>query len=163
MTYRQSKGPRPAEKPEDVLMYAVFLLSRRDYSEQGMREKLPRKTERQDWIDSTMVRLKELGYMDDQRFCRSFVLSARNKGHGPRRIMQDLQRKGVDKDLVEEELAGYGDDSHERAKALLDKKMPYPLEDRKQRDKAGRFLVSRGFGFDAVRYATEHHLRDVED
>ncbi|MDQ4127539.1 MAG: recombination regulator RecX [Actinomycetota bacterium] len=60
-------------------------------------------------ISGVILRLRELGYLDDEEFAR---LKAREKArrYGPRRVSAELRQGGVDEDLarsvVEEEFAG---------------------------------------------------------
>lgn len=51
-------------------------------------------------------------------------------------------------------------DYFELALSCLRKKCREPIKDRKERDKLTRFLLSRGFGFDMIKYAFEEHLKE---
>lgn len=49
--------------------------------------------------------LHGLGYLDDRRFARRYVLEKARTGWGPHRIRAELARKGVDRAVVDEALA----------------------------------------------------------
>lgn len=168
MAYYQNKrsGPRPAESPEDVFNYAIFLLSRRDYSEKEISEKMERKTDNEEWIELTVAKLKDIKYLDDEKFCASYIRnSVENKKHGKSRIVMELKRKGIDPNVIETYFDENEDevDFHKSAKELLDSKMRSPIADQKERNKAQRFLASRGFNFDIINYAIKNHLKDDDE
>ncbi len=88
---------------------AFNILGYRARSEREMRERLGRYGYLGETVEGVILRLKELGYLDDEEFAR---LKAREKGrkYGPRRVSAELRQGGVGEDLarsvVEEEFAG---------------------------------------------------------
>ncbi len=88
---------------------AFNLLGYRARSEGEMRTRLGRYGYLRETVEGVILRLKELGYLDDKEFAR---LKAREKArrYGPRRVSAELRRDGVGEDLaravVEEEFAG---------------------------------------------------------
>jgi regulatory protein len=52
-------------------------------------------------ISAALARLKEHGYLDDAAFAETYArLRQENEKLGVRRVRQDLQQKGVDKELT---------------------------------------------------------------
>ena len=88
---------------------AFNLLGYRARSEREMRERLGRYGYLDETVGGVILRLKDLGYLDDEEFAR---LKAREKArrYGPRRVSAELRQSGLGEDLarsvVEEEFAG---------------------------------------------------------
>ncbi|QWV96958.1 recombination regulator RecX [Geomonas nitrogeniifigens] len=84
---------------------SLRVLTLRDHSEGELRKKLSGKGYQEGEIEASVARMKELGYLDDLRFARSFASSAlRNgKGVGPR-LKLELSRRGVAGNIVSQVL-----------------------------------------------------------
>ena len=99
---------------------ALNLLGYRARSEAEMRERLLRIGYAGETIEVVVVRLRELGYLDDVEFAR---LKAREGGrrYGPRRVSVELKKSGVGEELarevVEEEFAGRSEEGEARSAA----------------------------------------------
>ncbi len=105
--------------------------------------------ERGEEIVSVVVkRLKEYGYLNDQSFAETYArLRQENEKLGARRVRQDLQRKGVKADLVEETVAARYDGTSEEAlaRAYLERKRIKKPESEKETARVMRRLVTAGF------------------
>ncbi|WP_119068018.1 regulatory protein RecX [Rubrobacter indicoceani] len=128
---------------------AFNLLSYRARSRGEIRDRLASKHDHKaEIIDSVLVRLEELGYLDDKEFARSVARQKAGK-YGPRRIAAELQRAGVSKEtvgeVVEEEFSGR-DEFEEARKAVHSR---YNTEDVGGGDALARkvygFLARRGY------------------
>jgi len=114
-------------------------------------------------IDGALSRLRSWNYLDDEAFARAWALGrAQNRGHGPRRIGQELRSKGVSQALVRDALHEAFDQVDEiaQAKRFLAKRFAATaLKDSKTRAKAAAFLQRRGYSskviFDLLGYSTE--------
>ncbi len=88
---------------------ALNLLGYRARSEAEVRERLGRYGYVQETVEGVVLRLKELGYLDDEEFARLKARETARK-YGPRRVSAELRQSGVGEDLargvVEEEFAG---------------------------------------------------------
>jgi regulatory protein len=99
---------------------ALNLLGYRARSEAEIRERLGRYGYAGGTIEVVVVRLRELGYLDDEEFAR---LKAREKArrYGPRRVSVELRKSGVGEELarevVEEEFAGRSEVGEARSAA----------------------------------------------
>jgi regulatory protein len=82
--------------------YALKLLGGRAHSTGELREKLTRRAGRAADVDDTISRLKDLGYLNDQRYAESFAASrlAREK-FGKTRVIHDLRQRRVAPSLAE--------------------------------------------------------------
>lgn len=74
---------------------------------------------------SALDRVSDMGYIDDQEFARSWVLSrTRSRGLAPAVLRRELSSKGVDRDYIDAALAHIdADTSRARAVELARKKM----------------------------------------
>lgn len=82
--------------PEALFAYAVKALERRAHTEQELRAKLQRRASATASVAETVKRLKSIGYLDDQRTAESHAYGRREfQRFGKRRVMTELQRRGV--------------------------------------------------------------------
>jgi regulatory protein len=85
--------------------YAVGALARRMRTERDLRRLMKLRAEEGDAgvraMDAVVVRLKELGYLSDERFAEDYTrVRKEHEKFGRRRVQQDLMQKGVGKELV---------------------------------------------------------------
>ena len=110
-------------------------------------------------VECVMERLKYYGYVDDAEYCAQYIRGI--SGKSKRAIEADLIKRGADRSAVEEALMDYSDDEDEILKLL--KKYLRGKENTKENVyKAYRYLVSKGYGYDAVKSACER-LNEDED
>lgn len=100
--------------------------------------------------DRVHARLVEKGYIDDEKFARYWVENRnQTKGTSRRKLQAELAAKGVDRSLVERELAGSErSDSDELQKVIAKKRNRYPDE-----QKFMQYLMRQGFSYDDVKSA----------
>ena len=99
-------------------------------------------------ITAVVARLREHGYLDDAAFAEAYArLRQENEKLGVRRVRQDLQQKGVDKELIADTLeARYGQTNEEAlARAHLERKRIKKPENPKETARVMRRLVTAGF------------------
>lgn len=90
--------------PREALWdYALKVLGARAHSSGELREKLRRRAENQGDVDELLARLKEHGYLNDQRFAEGFA-GARlaNDKFGKTRVVRDLRQRRVAPALAEQ-------------------------------------------------------------
>lgn len=156
--------PRKPVKPRAPLgeaalyQYAVRALGRQMRTEVELRRLMSARAAAGDSgeaaVRSAIARLKEHGYLDDRAFAETYArLRHENEKHGARRVRQDLQKKGIHSELVNETIeARYGGGSDERlaneeklAREYLDKKRIRKPENEKETARVMRRLVAAGF------------------
>ncbi len=139
------EGARVAGERPLAMGRALNLLGYRARSEAELRERLGRYGYAGGTIEAVVVRLEELGYLDDEEFAR---LKAREKArrYGPRRVSVELKKSGVGEELarevVEEEFAGRSE--LEEARSAASRRYNRPGSDAEARRVYG-FLVRRGY------------------
>jgi regulatory protein len=124
---------------------ALNLLGYRARSESEIRDRLRRYGYVGETIEGVVLRLKELGYLDDAEFART---KAREKArrYGPRRVSVELRKSGVGetlaREVVEEEFAGRSELGEARSAAA--RRYNERGSDAEARRVYG-FLVRRGY------------------
>jgi regulatory protein len=149
---------RQAEKLEDVTNYGVWHLGRRDHSVNELKLKLKRKTDNTEWIESSINYLISQGYLNDKRFVENYLKDSYDyKQFGPTKVKQELKQKGIDNELINSTMLELEYDYYDLAFKCLVKKCRQDIIDKKEHDKLTRFLLSRGFNFDMIRYAFDEY------
>jgi len=97
----QERKPRSLDAA-GLWEYALKALSGRAHSTGELRQKLLRRAQRPEDIAAVLARLKDHGYLNDQRYAESFA-SARlaNDRLGGSRVVRDLRQRRVAPELAE--------------------------------------------------------------
>lgn len=96
-------------------------------------------------IDTTIARLRQLHYLDDERFAHTTAEAAARRGHGSERVRAELTAKGVAEPLVAAAVDAAFSDEPALARRVLTRRFPHPPQRAGERAKAARFLLQRGF------------------
>jgi regulatory protein len=99
----------------------------------------------------TILRLLEVGAIDDERLARTRAELLAARGAGNAFIRADLEAKGLDRELVEETLAAL-DPETERARRITDARGSGPA--------TARLLARRGFDGDCVEAALDYPVAE---
>jgi regulatory protein len=91
-------GPRKP-KPLDAAglwSYALRALSTRALTQSEMRTRLAARAELPSDVDEVLQKVKDYGYLDDQRFAETYTrLRLDNQGFGKTRVLRDLRARRV--------------------------------------------------------------------
>lgn len=139
-----------------ALSYTLWLLGRRDYSEQELRDRLARKGTAPADVDRVITRLAELGLIDDAKVAKLLVRSKRRK-KGIFALRQALRRKGIEGETARKALEPVTDAAQRAAAARILERHAWRFEDRdpKARARAFAFLARRGFPPDVAGAAVD--------
>ena len=142
---------------ERTMNRAVKLLTAKPRSIEELRERLLEKN----WTDTKIVdgvieKLKEYGYLDDEKYASDLALSKlRQRPQGRRRLQQSMSQKKLDREVREQAIAAAFEKMPETelieraiAKRLRLKGKP---ETREETKKFYDHLLRQGFGFDLIR------------
>lgn len=175
MAFQKMKKVRAALDVGGLLEFAVRSLSSKMKSERELRRKLVERAELGEAgvvaVEAVMLKLKELGYLSDERFAADYTrLRKENEKFGRRRVQQGLMQKGIAQELTQVTLAAAYDEVDEVALAkeyVARKRMKKP-EDEKEIARAMRRLVGAGFSTRTVwkvlrGWGAEVDEVDVED
>jgi regulatory protein len=136
-------------------------LARRDRTEAEVRALLARRRVEPGVIELALGELGEAGLVDDEQFARRFADDKRElERWGSRRIAQDLERRGVAPGHVAAVVGGRDRRAElESAVLLLERRAPAPPADDRDRDRAWRLLVRRGYEPELAYEAVREHER----
>ncbi|WP_099609423.1 recombination regulator RecX [Vibrio coralliilyticus] len=133
---------------------AIQLLSRRDHGEYELYQKLAMKGYEEEAIQEAVNFCLEHNYLDDLRYTKSQIRQHVYKGHGERRIRQELNQKRVSESVIEKAFEEEPQDWFELAKQTAEKKFKgVKAKDQKEYAKQVRFLQYRGYSFEQISYA----------
>ncbi|WP_354624443.1 regulatory protein RecX [Psychromonas sp. MME2] len=152
-----NNGIKVAKDIEGVRRSALWHLSRRDHSEMELRQKLARKSDNQQWVDDVISECFHYGYLDDNRFVNNFIRACQQKGFAKNRIIQALQRKGIESDLIASTLLDNQFEYITSAIHSLNIKFPHHIASPHLKQKAMAFLQTKGHSFDDIQRAIEQH------
>lgn len=152
-------APGPEDRLQDALDRSYRYLAARDRTEHEIRRHLERVGVEADTIEDAVRILTELAYLDDARFAVRFAQDKRElDAWGAERIERRLTALGVDRDHIRAALADQeAGGERERALALLRKRFPEPLSDRRSRDRALGVLLRKGYEPDLALEALAAH------
>ena len=134
---------------------AIYSLAMREHSRQELHKKLIQKEYSEDVdLNKLLDELEECGYQSDQRFTESFIRYRITRGQGKVKISNDLKMRGVSASLINKSIQQADADWFALARQLREKKYGENIpDDYKERAKQMRFLSSRGFDAEMIRYA----------
>jgi regulatory protein len=152
MAFGRAKTVRPPLDEAGLLEYAVRSLGAKMKSVRDLRMRMKDRAEPGEAgaaaMDRVIERLKEYGYLSDERFAADFTrLRKENEKFGKRRVQQGLMQKGIAQELVSETLTKAYEDVDEVALAqayVARKRMKKPA-DEKETLRAMRRLMAAGF------------------
>jgi regulatory protein len=146
---------------------AYRLLSMRPHSKLELRLKLRRRNFPDEIIQSIIRKFKKEGYLNDRDFAEAYVKSRlAAKPRGKRMLLSELLQKGVKRELAAEVLDQVLRETSEEELALkLLQKNRNRLLKEKSVDlklKIRNYLGYRGFGYEAIRQATDEFLKTLD-
>jgi regulatory protein len=142
--------------PEDAFERAVGALGQRERTAAELEGWLADRGYPAAEIAAAIIRLTEIGELDDERFARRYAEDKRElRGWGAERIREALAARGLDAATIDAALAGCDrEDELTRAVSLLERRGE-PAVDEPSRARALAYLARRGYGselaYDAVR------------
>lgn len=160
MRQRSSRRPggstRRNQPPSDnPLARAVGLLARRAHSKWELRRKLRQKGFEPEAIEAAMVRLGELGYLNDSAFASGLV-KRRAALRGPLALSAELAARGIDRAEADAAVAGFDTEAQIVSATRLAERLyarQAGIDYREMLDSVGAKLLRRGFPSTVVRAA----------
>lgn len=109
-------------------------------------------------VDAAVGRMRELNYLDDREFADRWVESRQtHRPRSTRMLKQELQQKGVDREIIETTIEEAGIDEFGDALTLGQKRAEslQGLEPQVWERRLTAFLARRGYGYDVIRRVLE--------
>ena len=142
---RQKKEKYPYDKLDDVPDPDVLQAQKEALREQA---------------EGVADRLTELGLLNDEEYARTVVRHYAAKGYGPRKIRDELYRRGVPRSFWEDAMEEREPDDSQIDK-LARQKLRGAEPTRENLKKVSDYLVRRGYGWEEISAALER-LRQEE-
>ena len=132
---------------------ALYLLDLRDYSYVELYKKLEASYP-EDICYEVVNRLCELGCIDDRRYAKHLAEQlCLAKKYGLYRAREELKRRGIPRELIDEALAEYEDGSDRRILEVIEKKYPGCIGDEKEERRLRAGLLRLGYSYDEINSA----------
>ena len=144
-------GARSAKKSADekAEVWLLSWLARREYSVFEASRRLERKGVTPARVEEVMERFLSEGLISDQRFADSLVRTRVSRGQGPLLVRAELQRRGVNREIASEVMAGF--EWRDIGQAAKVKRFGEgEPADGHEFDRQARFLAGRGFPMDII-------------
>lgn len=140
-------------KPNRPIEYALKLLGQRPYSKKRLSEKLYQRGIKAEEVDKVIIRLEQLGFIDDLNFSRNFVESSQKvKLNGRRKIYWQLIKKGIPGNIAEKAISeAYDSKEEEEAVRKLVSKFSKNIPKEKMYERLMRRLISKGYSLELAR------------
>jgi regulatory protein len=153
-----------ARERERAIQLAHRAVGRRERTVAELRTCLERKRVEPGAIDDAVAELTASGLLDDARYAQAFADDKRYLDRwGSERIARELQRRGIAPDLIESVLSDRSRDAElESALVLLAQRAP-TLSDDRERDRAWRLLIRRGYEIELAYEAVRRHADGLGD
>ena len=144
---RESAGAYSAK------MRAVRIVSATNVSCRDLEQRLVRKGESPEQAKEAVAWMEDLSLLDDRRTAQQIVSSCVAKGYGPSRAKQTLYEKRIPRELWDEVLEDYPDQTDKMIK-LIKLKLTDPHDERQKR-RVVDALIRRGHSFTQIRHAMD--------
>lgn len=150
------------QQKQKLKNYVLWLLGRQEYSRKELTQKLKMKDADDDFIEQLLSWCESLGYIDEHRYCESFLRRQINKGLGQKRVLAEATNKGVDRAqlmaLIEEQEIDWfelAQQTYQRKYGVGEKQLDY-----KEKAKRVRYMMYRGFGYEEINFAMQATIGD---
>ncbi|MCI5667198.1 MAG: RecX family transcriptional regulator [Oscillospiraceae bacterium] len=153
-----------ADKLRKAKKRALYLLGSRMYCWNELYKKLL-PTYGEEASRAAADAMQEYGYIDDEDYARKLAQRLiHGKRYGMGKTRWEMQRRGLDRDLIEDVLEEYSDDDIDREiMHLLETKYSDKLSDPDDRRRTMAALARRGYGWSQVKRCMERlELSDDE-
>lgn len=129
---------------------ALYLLDERDYGYIEMFKKLENNYPEEICFE-VVNNLSELGLIDDRRYafkCAEYYLVTKKRGKY--RAREEMRRRGIPNELIDEALEEFSDGTYERLLDLVAKKYARKLSEENGVNKVKSALARQGFSYDEI-------------
>ena len=121
-----------------------------------------RAEELREQAEAAADRLTELGLLNDEEYARMAVRHYAAKGYGPRKIRDELYRRGVPRELWDDALAEL-EEQESQVDKLARQKLRGAEPTRENLKKVSDYLARRGYGWEEISAALDRIREEFED
>lgn len=130
---------------------ALYYLSQRDLSAKAITDKLTKAGFNKRFVISAVERLKELSYIDDESFARSYFEKCQASGLSVRQSVEKMVRAGIKRETAKEVCVYSSELEREKIRRLINKSYKNKISDTDSVKKTTAALLRRGFAFSDIR------------
>ena len=141
---------------------ALCLLEHRPHAKRELERKLSR-TVGEEAAQAAADRMEELGLVDDADYAARLAQELARKGYAFSRTVQELVRRGVDRELAQEAAREASPDPEEAIRRLIQRKYERRLGDEKGRRQTAAALQRLGYRWEEIRSALREFDGDPEE
>lgn len=153
----QAAGQRSESRVKAARLASGRMLSRKELT-----DKLSRKGIDPDTAEETADWLESLGAVDDVAYAGVIARHYAASGYGPGRVRQELQKRGVSRELWDDALSQLPD-SADAIDRFLQKKLSGRTPDRATLKKLSDALLRRGFSWSDIRPALNRLGEEIDE
>lgn len=131
-----------------VVSDALALAAKRSYSRENLYKKLILKGYDAENANAAVERLKELNYINDEKYAREYALYLISRGKGEYALRAGLEKAGISKDLIKnvlESVKSAGEPYEQIIKIMRKKFGDFDPENKNEIRKIAAFFLRRGF------------------
>ncbi len=130
---------------------AMHLLEKQDRTRKNLSDKLRESGYPMRAVEEAVSYVESYHYIDDDRYARNYI-RYHQEGKSRRRIYEDLYKKGIAKEVIEQAIEEeYSASEEDQIIALLEKKhYDASTVDMKEKSRIYRFLLGRGFSYQTI-------------
>lgn len=156
-----------ADSLHRAYVQAIHYLSYRMRSVQEVVHYLERKDIPTEQIEQTIIRLLDEGLLDDAKYAQAFIIDSMNQtSKGPLLIKNDLIKKGVNEQVIDENLVHYPYQAQfDKALKWIGRRIKQTQRDsyRKRIEKMHQGLMQRGFTSDVITDVIDSIKEKIKD
>lgn len=142
---------------------ALYLLDYRDHSYVELFKKLEKNYSEETCFE-VMERMVEIGVINDRRYAERLAEKLMTvKRFGYYRARQEMLLKGLDKELIEDNLAEYEEDTLDRLAELVEKKYACKIVDRDSINKVKNALARQGYTYSEINQVLQEYKDALEN
>ena len=140
---------------------ALYLLTHRDHTKKELVEKL-RRTSGEETAWETARKMEEIGLVNEEDYARRYAreLLCRKK-FAPSRTAYELEKKGIDRELIHEIIEEIGVDPADQLRDLLERKYAQAVREEKGRRRTVASLQRLGYRWEEIRRALEEFTPSI--
>lgn len=150
------------DENQRALGTSLRILIKKNYSKREIEKKLVGYTYSEESIEFALEELAKLGFIDDLDYAKQIVLYYKERGYGKNRIKQELYKRLLDKEIIDELLYEL-DTNFDKILAFYHQKLKGEIDDFNQIQKTKAALVRKGFSFDEINDGFLLYKEKLED
>ena len=130
---------------------ALYLIERREYTCREIRDKLKKGGKYEDpTIDRVLAFLQEYRFVDDRDYACRYIRTY-GKSKSRRQIQFELERKGVNRELIRDAMDEQGLDDQDSLERLAQKRLKGKELTPQEKKKQYAYFLGKGYSYDQVR------------